>query len=94
MGAPAAGVFVCEALPINLSLASFAEWKNGIQRFGFGWCSASVEIAVRRRVFQERLNLHREVEVQPAGWQKQHRRMRRPNRISEASANSRIRIPL
>jgi hypothetical protein len=56
--------------------------------------SASVEIAVRRRVFQERLNLHCEVEVQPAGWQKQHRRMRRPNRISEASANSRIRIPL
>ena len=43
--------------------------------------SASVEIAVRRRVFQERLNLHREVEVQPAGWQKQHHRMRRPNRI-------------
>jgi hypothetical protein len=37
MGAPAAGVCVCEALPINLFLASFAEWKNGTQRFGFGW---------------------------------------------------------
>jgi hypothetical protein len=57
--------------------------------------SASVEIVVTGDVpFQERLNLYCAVEVQPAGWQKQHRRMRRPNRISEASANSRIRIPL
>jgi hypothetical protein len=69
MGAPAAGVCVCEALPINLFLASFAEWKNGTQRFGCGWCfTFGRNRGKRRRVFQERLTFTARSKCCRARW--------------------------